>query len=344
MKKQFLKRALVLACLTTGAGMASAHAAGTKTVTDMMGVKTEVPVPPARIADLWFAHNELVVMLGGAPSIAMTVDRESMAPWMYRIAPILHNAEQLQGTTPTPEALLASHIDLVFATPQLSGLDVYRRANIPAVGVNFHDTEGLLRCLDLTADVLGTKRAHDIASDYRDYLQQTESFLSSQLSSISEDARPRVLHILSLSPLKIDGSGTIIDEWLHLAGGRNVAAAINGSKQAVSLEQIASWNPDVIILGGAAGKPDDAALGPVWQSLKAVKAGKVFRNPAGVFPWDRYGTELALQLRWAATVLHPELFRDVDMLSETKMFYRRFFSYDLTDEEARRILAALPPV
>ncbi|NHN89062.1 ABC transporter substrate-binding protein [Acetobacter sp. LMG 1627] len=309
----------------------------------MTGIRSEVPSPPARIADLWFAHNELVVMLGGAPAIAMTVERQTMSPWMYRLAPALNKAVQLPGTTPTAETLLASQIDLVFATPALSGLDSYRRAGIPAVAVDFHDAAGLLRCLDLTADVLGTAHAQDVVKDYRAYLDETLNLLSSRLGDFPDASRPRVLHILSLSPLKVDGAGTMIDEWIRLAGGRNAAGEIQGSKRPVSFEQIAAWNPDIIILGGMSGTPEASTAGAVWSSLAAVRTGRVYRNPVGVFPWDRYGTEFALQLRWAATILHPDLFRDVSMAEVTQAFYRRFFAYDLTDEDARRILAAQPP-
>ena len=44
------------------------------------GAAPAVPAP-GRIADLWFAHNELLVMLGATASIAVTVERSSTAPW-----------------------------------------------------------------------------------------------------------------------------------------------------------------------------------------------------------------------------------------------------------------------
>ncbi|MCH4092487.1 ABC transporter substrate-binding protein [Acetobacter sp.] len=309
----------------------------------MTGVVGELPARPAHIADLWYAHNEILVMLGGAPTIAMTVERESMSPWMYHLAPALRNATQLPSTTPTAETLLAGHVDLVFATPSLSGVETYRKTGIPTVGVEFHDTAGLLRCLDLTATVLDTPHAQTVARDYRAYLNETEKALTSRLAAIPEASRPRVLHILSLSPMKVDGAGTMIDEWIRLAGGRNAAEEIKGAKRPVSLEQIAAWNPDIIILGGMSGDAEPKTDGPVWNELKAVKAGKVYRNPVGVFPWDRYGTEFALQIQWAATIIHPEFFHDTDMMEITRAFYRRFFSYDLAQDEARRILAAQPP-
>ncbi len=343
MSRYFLRKIKICALVATVCTLPVSALADTKTLQDMTGVVSELPVRPTHIADLWYAHNELLVMLGGASAITMTVERESMSPWMYRLAPALRAATPLPATTPTAETLLAGHVDLVFATPSLSGVDSYRKTGIPTVGVEFHDTAGLLRCLDLTATILGTDHAQEVARDYRTYLDVTEKTLAARLTDIPEASRPRVLHILSVSPMKVDGTGTMIDEWIRLAGGRNAAEEIKGPKRPISLEQIAAWNPDIIILGGMSGDAEPKTDGPVWKELKAVKNGKVYRNPVGAFPWDRYGTEFALQIQWAATVIHPELFHDTDMVEITRAFYRRFFSYDLTQDEARRILAAQPP-
>ncbi|MDT8870938.1 hypothetical protein RAA17_06790 [Komagataeibacter rhaeticus] len=44
--------------------MAAIPPAMARDVTDMAGTTQPMPDHPARIADLWFAHNELVLMLG----------------------------------------------------------------------------------------------------------------------------------------------------------------------------------------------------------------------------------------------------------------------------------------
>jgi iron complex transport system substrate-binding protein len=148
---------------------------------------------------------------------------------------------------------------------------------------------------------------------------------------------------MSLHPLKIDGAGTIIDEWIKVAGGRNAAAAITGVQKQVSIEQILVWDPDVIIIAGNAGPFDPGRDGGLWRALKAVKTGRVARNPEGVFPWDRFGSEYLLQISWAAALLHPELFPHEDIAARTTAFYRDFLNYRLTPDETARILAARPP-
>lgn len=111
----------------------------------------------------------------------------------------------------------------------------------------------------------------------------------------------------------------------------------------VSPERVLYWQPQVIILGAGCGDIASSPYAALFKELDAVKQGNIWRNPAGVFPWDRYGTESALQLQWAASKLHPTLFSGLDMVSVTRDFYRQFFDYSLTPAQAMRILNALPP-
>jgi iron complex transport system substrate-binding protein len=58
----------------------------------------------------------------------------------------------------------------------------------------------------------------------------------------------------------------------------------------------------------------------------------------GVYLWCVRSSEGALQPLWAAKTLYPELFKDMDMNSEVKEFYKTFYNYDLNDNEADDIL------
>ena len=80
-----------------------------------------------------------------------------------------------------------------------------------------------------------------------------------------------------------------------------------------------------------------------FAGLKAVKDKKVYGNPKGVFSWDRYGAESALQILWAGTIIQPELFADIDVKAETKAFYKKFMNYELSDGEFEYILKGLNP-
>ena len=118
-----------------------------------------------------------------------------------------------------------------------------------------------------------------------------------------------------------------------------------GNQLELTMEEIVKLEPDVIIIGSNNANEAVKKLkeDKVWATLKAVKAGKVYANPMGTFPWDRYSAEEALQILWAAQKFNPEVFKDLNMVEKTRDFYKRFLSYDLSEEDAKRILNAENP-
>ena len=130
-------------------------------------------------------------------------------------------------------------------------------------------------------------------------------------------------------------------QWASLAGGVNIADKVaKGWGKTLSMEYVLAENPDVIVLmdKGAVAAREHILSDPVWRGIAAVKEKKVYVNPSAVFYWERYGAEEALQVLWAAKVLHPERFADIDMAEETRDFYKTFFEYDLSEAELAEIL------
>jgi iron complex transport system substrate-binding protein len=302
------------------------------------------PAQPAHIAEAWFAHNAVLLMLGAADRIVVTVAKPATFPWMYRVAPVFGRAESISGSTMNAEELLRLNTDLVFTTPADPVAPALQRAGLPVVQVSFTDFASMLDCIDLTARSIGGPLATQRAAAYRRYLAQTLADVTAHIGAVAPAQRPRVLHVASLNPLKIDGADTIIDQWIRAAGGRNAADGLSGNMKVVSIEQVLAWNPDVIILAANAGALEASPYRSLWDSLDAVRRHKVYRNPSGVFPWDRYGPEVPLQVRWAASVLYPDRKPSQPLIDATRSFYATFFSYPLTAPDAQRILDGLAPL
>ncbi|GBR02198.1 Fe3+ transporter ferrichrome-binding periplasmic protein [Acetobacter oeni LMG 21952] len=310
---------------------------------DMTGAAVVVPAHPHRIADLWFAHNEVLAMLGATDRIAVTVDRPMNQPWLFRLNPQLSRARQVMPGSASAEGLLADGVDLVFVSGGLTQADPLRVAGLPVLDMTFQDVGGLLRSVALTADVLNDPVARGRASSYTAELEEEISYFRKKLIAVDESRKPRVLHVMSLSPLLVDGAGTIIDQWIRYAGGRNAAGGVSGVKKPVTMEQIQVWDPDIIIVQGGLAVPERGNAPAGWDELRAVKQGRVFANPVGVFPWDRYGSEFLLQLRWVGALLHPDIFGDYDLKSGMKVFYRTYFDHEVSDDEIGRMLAGQSP-
>lgn len=318
-------------------------ALASRQVVDDAGHSVAVPEQVSRIADAWFAHHSVLMTLGAGSKIVATVNHPADRPWMFKINPALNKALQVKGIAFNPEGLLVRQADVVFVARGNPDVAAYRQVNLPVLEMAFTDYPSLERSVRTTAEVLGTAQARKRADLYNRYLEDSVASVLAKTVSLSDTQRPSVLHIQSLNPLKVDGSDTLIDTWITLAGGRNAARSIKGNMKEVSPERVLAWQPDVIILGQGCGDISASHYAALFSGLKAVKENRTWPNPAGVFPWDRYGTESALQLLWAAHQLHPALFADTDMVSITRDFYRRFFDYPLTHDEALRILHGQPP-
>lgn len=203
---------------------------------------------------------------------------------------------------------------------------------------SFKTYDEMIRSVQLTAEVFGGE-AVDIANRYTAYLKERLDWVAKRVEDIPEENRTTVAHGNSIYELNFDGANTIIDEWIKYAGGINAAAeGMTGNLQTISMEQVLQWDPDVLITGKPKKQVDQVMSDPAWANLKAVKNGRVYSNPKGVFAWDRYGVESALQPQWCAKLLYPELFEDFDIAQELKNFYHTFFYYELSDQQAQMIL------
>ena len=170
--------------------------------------------------------------------------------------------------------------------------------------------------------------------------------VNSTVSTIPESEKKTVYYAEGPEGLQTDPTGSQHSQLIELCGGINVADV--PLKQGygmsdVSMEQVLSWNPDVILVG------DPNFYKKVyndskWQNVKAVKEKKVYLIPQDPLNWfDRPpGVNIILGIPWTAKTLYPEKFQDIDMNSLTKEFYSKFYHYDLSDDQVNSLLNPQP--
>jgi iron complex transport system substrate-binding protein len=326
-----------------GAQTGPSSQGATETITDMAGNSVEIPANIERVADLWHAHNEVMLMLGAGDKIVATTSNIKSMPYFKKVYPRINDVPAAQTGTGAGdisiESLISSKPDIVILSSVTNETqDKLTSAGMPVVIMMFNNFDDLKKAFLLSGSILGDSEKKK-ADEYISYLDSKLSGIKDISSKIPADKKLSVVHIQSLEPLKIDGSNTIIDSWINVAGGVNAAAKdVKGNMQAVTFEQLQAMNPDVIIIGGTMKDKDTVMNDPKWQALKAVQDGKVYINPKGVFPWDRYGAEEALQIQWAAKTLYPDQFANIDIKDELKKFYKDYFDYSLTDDDIEGIL------
>jgi iron complex transport system substrate-binding protein len=326
----------------------ASSAQATRDVIDATGHAVKVPMRVNRVADAWHANNAMVLMLGGADKIVATTVQAQRQPWLRRLYPRIEqvpaafdaagdlNIESLLGAR--PDVILMAYDGTL---PKWStAVEAY---HVPIVMMPNTSLAGLKETVRITGEVLGANEART-AAEYVRYFDDNIRRVTDITSKLAKEQRPKVLHTSSAGILTADGQGTLIDDWIRVAGGINVAD-VCGNGRPVTLEQVAAWDPDVIIVGTAPNQQNRQAIldDPRWQQITAVKNGRVLVNPSGAYLWDRHSAEAALQVLWAAKTLHPDLFATLDIKHETLQFYAKYFHHRLTDAEYQSILSATPP-
>lgn len=322
----------------------SEKSSGTRVVVDQTGTEVELPENVERIADFWHANNQVVLLLGGGDKLVTTTEAIKGLPWFAKVYPRINEVPALvKGHDFNVEELIAENPDVVIVANHEQA-ETVRSAGLKAVEVTFQNFDELKETVNITAKVIGPD-AEKRAKEYTDYLDVNIKYVEDKLKDIKDEDKPKVLHIAGGEELtKIDGAKSMIGAWMDVSGSVN-SISDEANLATITLEEIIESNPDIIIIGGTQSKEgiDKIKNDPAWADVTAVKEDKLIRNPVGTFNWDRYSAEEALQILWAAKLFHPDKFEDLDMVEKTKEFYKKFYEYDLTDDEADRILAGDPP-
>ena len=173
------------------------------------------------------------------------------------------------------------------------------------------------------------------------YIRETLADAAAFSAQIPGGEKKRVLYSQGEYGTEVMGVGSLHAQVLEYVGADNVAvldAVASQGGNEVSIEQILLWAPEVVILSPDANY-DEIFGDPSWAGIPAVRDGQVYEVPNGPYNWmDRPpSVQRVLAIKWLGNLLYPELF-DYDIVEETQEFYRLFFHYDLTEEEARDLM------
>jgi iron complex transport system substrate-binding protein len=340
----------ILSTVLFGAGIGNIplYAGDHKIITDMCDKKVEVPVEPKRIACMHCVSPEKIMTLGGGNSILLMAQQ---SPWAYRLYPEIKKAQSNKGVT--PEQLRDMNVDFVLYTPGMTKESPYSKAGLKTVCTFNADTrpgsldeyrQNFKRQISFFGALLGPD-AKARADQYNRYFDRKVQQILSITSKTEKKNRPRVYYGgLHGSPLGSQGNGSVMHWNTEVAGGNYLPAALDDNHATATLQQVLLWDPDIILLSGYFDPSDDLKKNPDWASLKAVKSGKVYHLPRGIYTWDHASGEGVLLMIHLAKIFYPEQFQDWDMIQEMKAFYSEVYGKAVTDQDAERILNCLPPL
>lgn len=244
------------------------------------------------------------------------------------------------------EELMKLDPDVVFySATNVEEYELYKKAGIPAVGfsttiADYDCVETYAAWIDQFGKIYGEQEAADaIIAEGRQVAEE----IISVTSEIPEEEKPRVMIIMNYANgvMKVVGSNFFSEYWIESAGGINVAAELSSSNE-VNMEQVYEWDPDMIFITNfspylAEDLLNNTIEGYDWSNVKAVKEGKVYKFPLGMYRWFPPASDTPLVLQWLAKMIQPEAFADLDMDTEIRAFYKTHYHVDLTDEDLEKI-------
>jgi iron complex transport system substrate-binding protein len=334
--------ALLLGCLVFAGG-------AVRTFTDMTGRKVTVPEPLTRIALLGGPTGQIAYILGARNQLCAITSTLKNSDLVNQMDPTIKNlvAPRSVSGQVNVEELIVADPQLVIAG-NLDGSIVEKKTRIPVAyfGSNMNQSPDELKEEIRFYGAAFHKEAR--AERYVQYLQKTIDRINARTQKIPKDKRKVVFNGYSSNHLVTLGGDTFMQRQIELAGCRNatdkiltsgIRADLHAGLAEVSMEKVLEWNPDIVVVDF--GTPQDIYQDPKWKSVKAIQNKMVFKQPVGVFIWDRPTAESAvLHPLWLAKKAYPELFADINLLNEIKTFYREIMDFKLSDEQAEAVLAA----
>ncbi|MCA8977844.1 MAG: ABC transporter substrate-binding protein [Planctomycetes bacterium] len=290
--RRAVRRALVLTIV--GSGLAACGDGTTNTVRRV--------AEPRRIVALTIGSVDTLSMLGELRR-AVAVEEDCHVPGTEGLVRIRNDDHSGPSQALNVEAVIDLQPDLVIAKHDLR----------PAL-----DGRGLDVLWVPTGSDLDTIAATVVDIGERigrgDKARATVQAMRAQVARLRQRTAdlPRVaVYYEAGRPGRSAGKGTVIDDMISLAGGRNIAGDIAMANPTLSAEAILAADPEVILLSPWCEAPDAIAARPGWDHIAAVKAGRVYRIPEAQRQVQSPSPAcIAACERQLLPWLHPELFAD----------------------------------
>lgn len=298
---------LAISGCTSGSGGANATGSGTTdtqqagkvpafpvTVTDDAGRKVTIAAEPQRIVSLAPANTEILAGLGLMDKVVGVTTYDDYPPEVSKIEKV---GDFVQ---PNIEAITAAKPDLILATTGVQA-DVVTQLEGTGATVVAIDPQTLAALYTSIGTVGAVTGASEEASSVVNDMQASLAAIRDEIGGA--DPVPCFIEIAQ-NPLYTAGKGTLLDDLITAAGGRNVVTA--SGYVGYSLEQLLADNPAVYLATkGSMSNPEDLAKRAGYDKLSAVKDGHVYVLDDNLV--SRPGPRIVQGVKQIAEALHPDL-------------------------------------
>ena len=305
-------------------------------IRDMKGNQVTVPRDVHRVMTSLYPIATQLMFLVQAEDALVGISTYDMNDVMKKIYPdIVHIPVpgRSAGSDITVEEILKLQPDVVFCcTRNAQQNKALKELGISTVYLNLESPEALMRGILLVGDIMNKKeRAEFVVSYYRgklDYIQSRTSRVKNR----------KKVYFAGPSMLGTAGTDCYQDSLIGYAGGVNVAHALKGGWNTISVEHLLEWNPDLIFIGtyGNA-RVKSFANDSRLQDISAIRKKNVFMSRTYIGSWDVPTPESLLGIMWLANRLYPDDVR-FNMKKEFKSFYETCYGYTPEEQDILSVL------
>jgi iron complex transport system substrate-binding protein len=331
-----------LALLAAPPVAAAPGAGGALRITDAAGRTVSLPAPPQRIVVVGRGPYMTLHLLYMFPGAGARIAGSQAKSGPEDFLPLLDRgfAAKPLLESPGPEQVSALHPDLVMIkADRMDQLGAALGAvHVPVAYVGLETQEQFYRDVTNVGTLLGNPAR---AAAINDYYRSRVDRIRAGWKGVPEAKRPRVL-VLEYSDrggwaaVRVPARPWMQTAEVETAGGRPVwleAAERTSGWTVVNLEQIARWDPDVIVLAvwytlDPAQVIAKLKADPRWGALRAVKQGALRAMPMDFYSWDTPDPRWLLGVTWMAKTLYPDRFADLDVAAEVRGFFRTLHGMD----------------
>ena len=293
---------LIGACAPT-TPVEDADSAAPITLTDARGVEISFNGPPQRIISMAPSNTEMLFAIGAGSQLIGRDDVSDYPPEALEIESIGSTYGELNS-----EAILALNPDLILAADLTPPEQIETLENLDLVVFQVRNPAKFSDLFEILGD-LGrmtghTQEADTLAAQLRERTENVSSTVA------DADRVPVFYEVDGSDPAApwTTGSATFQDVLIQMAGGENVASALEGWGQ-LSIEEIVTRDPHVIFYAAGPWVPttiESLSARAGWSDIRAVVDGNVVAIDTN---WvDRPGPRLVDALEAMAKSIHPELF------------------------------------
>jgi iron complex transport system substrate-binding protein len=205
---------------------------------------------------------------------------------------------------PSLESIVKLKPDLIVAMRgnPLSLLERLEKMGYPVFALNPKSISDVLKGMKKLGELTGSKEANRVVRDLKARLER----IRKRVEGIPYERRPKVVIELWDNPLIVFGKGSIGDEVIERAGGKNIITGKIAYPQ-ISLETLIEKQPDVIILSHMTKVQNplkEVKKRANWDKLKAVREGRVYAIDADII--DRPGPRLIQAVEILHRMLYPK--------------------------------------